>query len=130
MPKATRQAIDAARTLVRDRDAWRCQMCGTLMVAGQSRSIHHRKPKGMGGSALLENASNLVQLCGVGNSDGCHGKAHSNPHWARNHGWIVARALDPTEIPVDMHDGWFTLADDGSRTPCPSPLLQATGEAV
>lgn len=130
-PRASRKDIEAARTLVRARDGYRCAMCGMLlMVAGQWQSVHHRKPKGMGGSALLENASNLVQLCGAGNADGCHGKAHSNPHWARNHGWIVARALDPTEIPVDMYDGWHTLADDGTRTPCPSPLLQATGEAV
>lgn len=124
MPKATRKDIEAARTLVRARDGHRCAMCGTfLMVLGQWQSVHHRKPKGMGGSALLENASNLVTLCGVGNADGCHGKAHSNPHWARNHGWIVSRSFNPAEIPVDMHDGWHTLDDLGRRTPCESPLL-------
>lgn len=117
MPKASRRDMDAARTLVRERDGLHCQMCGRVL-AGRPYAVHHRTPKGMGGSAKLENASNLVTLCGSGNADGCHGKAHSNPQWARNHGWIVSRSFDPAEIPVDMHDGWFLLSDDGSRTPC------------
>lgn len=116
MPKASRRDIDAARRLVRERDGSRCAMCGQWLF--EWRSIHHRQPKGMGGSAKLENASNLVQLCGIGNADGCHGKAHSNPQWARNHGWIVSRSFNPAEIPVDMWDGWHYLSDDGSRTPC------------
>lgn len=115
MPKASRRDIDAARRLVRGRDGYVCQMCGGHLGVG---SIHHRKPKGMGGSAVLEQASNLVTLCGSGNADGCHGKAHSNPQWARNHGWIVSRSFNPAEIPVDMWDGWHYLSDDGSRTPC------------
>lgn len=104
-------------------------MCGVLfMVVGQMHSFHHRKPKGMGGSALLENASNLVSLCGLGNADGCHGKAHQNPQWARNHGWIVARSLDPIAVPVDTHEGWRYLADDGSWSAYESPLLRTGGD--
>lgn len=117
MVKASRRDVDAARRLVRERDGVRCTMCGLNIFMGRG-SVHHRLPKGMGGSAKLENASNLVVLCGWGNADGCHGKAHSQPEWARNHGWIVSRSFDPAEIPVDMWDGWFLLADDGSRTPC------------
>ena len=114
MPKANRAVQEAARRIVADRDGDTCQMCGRFMY--QRRSVHHRLPKGMGGSALLESPANLVTLCGVGNADGCHGKAHSNPQWARNHGWVVARSLDPMEVPVDMHDGWFLLCPDGDRT--------------
>jgi hypothetical protein len=114
--KASRRQIKDARRIVAARDMDRCQMCG-LRLFNQWRSVHHRKPKGMGGSALLESPANLVTLCGAGNADGCHGKAHSNPEWARNHGWIVPRALEPLEVPVDMHDGWFYLHPDGSRRP-------------
>jgi hypothetical protein len=71
----------------------------------------------MGGSALLESPSNLVTLCGRGNKDLDHGKVHGNPEWARNHGWIVSRHLDPAEIPVDMVDGWWLLDADGGRRP-------------
>jgi hypothetical protein len=117
MPRASRRDMDAARTLVHERDGETCQMCG-CSTAGRPSAVHHRVAKQMGGSAKLERASNLVRLCGSGNADGCHGQAHSNPHWARNHGWIVSRSFDPAEIPVDMHDGWHLLADDGSRIPC------------
>jgi 5-methylcytosine-specific restriction protein A len=114
-PKASRATQEAARRIVRDRDGDTCQMCGRFMY--ERRSVHHRLPKGMGGSALLESPANLVTLCGVGNADGCHGKAHSNPQWARNHGWIVSRSFDPAEIPVDMHDGWWLLTAAGERLP-------------
>jgi len=116
MPRATRAVQEAARRIVRERDGHRCTMCGASIV-DQPSALHHRVAKGMGGSAKLERASNLVRLCGNGNADGCHGKAHGNPQWARNHGWIVSRSLDPAEIPVDMHDGWFLLDDLGSRHP-------------
>jgi 5-methylcytosine-specific restriction endonuclease McrA len=115
-PKATRAVQEAARRIVRERDGSRCQMCG-LNILGGDGAIHHRIPKGMGGSALLESPANLVTLCGTGNADKCHGKAHRNPEWARNHGWIVSRSLDPADIPVDMWDGWFLLDDEGGRRP-------------
>lgn len=117
MPKATRRQIADARAIVAERDQDYCQICGTRLW-NQWRSVHHRVAKGMGGSALLESPANLVTLCGAGNADGCHGKAHSNPEWARNHGWIVSRAFDPREIPVDTCHGWVLLSDDGSREPC------------
>lgn len=116
-PKASRKDVEAARSLVRTRDGHQCLMCGQSIVDRPS-AIHHRIAKGMGGSAKLERVSNLVRLCGNGNADGCHGKAHGNPRWARNHGWIVSRSLDPAEIPVDTHDGWVLLDDRGSRHPC------------
>lgn len=119
MPKATRRGVEAARRLVRARDGSRCQMCG-VNLEGRRGSVHHRTPKGMGGSAKLESPANLVTLCGSGTT-GCHSKAHANPHWARLHGWIVSRSFDPVEIPVDMFDGWHYLMDDGSRIPCMPP---------
>lgn len=121
-PRASRKDVEAARSLVRSRDGHRCQMCGQSIVDTPS-AIHHRIPKGMGGSALLEHASNLIRLCGNGNADGCHGFAHSNPEWARAMGWILWRSQDSMVVPVHTIEGWYTLDDLGSRTPCESPLL-------
>jgi 5-methylcytosine-specific restriction endonuclease McrA len=115
-PKATRAVQEAARRIVRERDQDRCCMCGIHITDGNGAQ-HHRIAKGMGGSALLESPSNLVTLCGRGNKDLDHGKVHGNPEWARNHGWIVSRHLDPAEIPVDMVDGWWLLDADGGRRP-------------
>lgn len=132
MPRATRKDIEAARTLVRVRDGNTCQMCGKPVWAGVVSSIHHRLNRGRGGSALLERASILITACGSGTTE-CHGEVTENPAWARSIGWLLPRNnpdIDPTQEPILLVDGWHLLGDDGTRTPCPSPLLQATGEAV
>jgi hypothetical protein len=95
-------------------------MCGIHITDGNG-AVHHRTPKGMGGSALLESPANLVTLCGRGNADRCHGKVHGNPQWAHNHGWTVHRSLEPSVTPVDMVDGWHVLTVDGERIPWEAP---------
>jgi len=123
-PKATRKDVEAARTLVRQRDGHRCQMCGQSIVDRPS-SIHHRLNKGRGGSALLERASILIRACGDG-VFGCHGWVTEHPKAAGMTGWLLPRNnpdIDPTQEPILLFEGWFKLSDDGSRTPCESPLL-------
>lgn len=119
MPKASRKDVDAARRLVRERDGQTCQMCGRSTEFITS-SIHHRLNKGRGGSALLERASILINVCG----DGVlmdHGRVTRYPKWAESIGWLLPRNnpdIDPTREPVLLHDGWHLLDDEGGRTPC------------
>lgn len=123
-PKATRAVEEAARRLVRERDGHCCKLCGQSIVDRPS-AIHHRRRKGMGGSALLERASNLLRVCGHGNKDLCHGRVHGHSDWARDIGWMLRANQDPEATPILLVDGWFLLSDDGTRTPCESPLLEA-----
>ena len=111
-PKASRKDVEDARSLVRTRDGHQCQMCGQSIVDRPS-ALHHRKPKGMGGSALLESPQNLIRLCGSGNADGCHGIAHGNPSFARDNGWILWRIQNPAEVPVQTFHGLAFLTPDG-----------------
>jgi hypothetical protein len=128
MPRATRAVQEAARRIVRERDGHRCQSCGVSIVDRPS-ALHHRRRKGMGGSALLEQPANLIRACGNGNADFCHGYMHSNPDHAHDIGWVLWATDDPETTPVLLFDGWFLLSDDGARTPCASPLPYV-GEAV
>lgn len=128
-PKASRKDMEAARTLVRARDGHRCLMCGCSIVDRPS-SIHHRLNRGRGGSALLERASILVRLCGDG-VFGCHGWIGREPKAAGQTGWLLPRNnpdIDPTREPILTFEGWWLLADDGTRTACESPLLAEVGE--
>lgn len=111
-PKATRAVVDASRSVVHERDQGRCCMCGA-----EATDVHHRRRKGMGGSALLEQPSNLVTLCGLGNTSGHHGWAHQNPEQANQYGWVLYAYEVPAETPVFYRGGWVLLSDDGSRTP-------------
>lgn len=125
MPKAKRKVVEAARSLVRARDGHRCQRCGVSIVDRPS-ALHHRRRKGMGGSALLERASNLIRVCGSGNADGCHGEIHGNPDAANEAGWILYAFQDPSETWVQTFEGIFLLDDFGGRTPCDPPREEAS----
>lgn len=118
-PKATRAVQEAARRIVRARDAHYCQMCGVSIVDIES-SIHHRLNKGNGGSALLERPSVLIRLCGSGTTR-CHGWIGRNPEKAGDLGWLLPRNnpdIDPEREPIFTIRGWLLLDDEGARTAC------------
>ena len=110
--------MDAARRIVHERDQGVCQMCGRSTELITS-SVHHRLNKGNGGSALLERASVLINVCG----DGvllCHGRVTRYPKWAESIGWLLPRNnpdIDPEEEPILTYHGWILLDDFGGRTP-------------
>lgn len=113
MPKATRKDVDAARRLVRERDGEQCQLCGV-----PANEQHHRRRKGMGGSAALERASILITACGRGNTSGCHGLVHQHPHVGHGIEWLLYEHQDPESTPVYTIHGWVLLDNLGNRTPC------------
>jgi hypothetical protein len=113
-PKATAKVKRDARNLVLKRDANHCQRCGRSIVDFQAAQ-HHRRRKGMGGSALLERASILILVCGHGNTDFCHGEVHGNPDKAHEEGWMLWDTDDPETTPILTIHGWVTLSDDGGR---------------
>lgn len=89
----------------------RCELCGTW--AALTWSIHHRQPRGMGGSRAESNTPDrLLLCCGSGNS-GCHGRIESNRAEAYANGWLVRRPFDPVDVPVVLHSGIAYLTRDG-----------------
>jgi hypothetical protein len=69
----------------------------------------HRKNRGMGGSKLLDNPSNLVLICSLFN-----GQIESSPphaEFARKMGIKLLSWEDPKEVPVQFA-GRFWLLDD------------------
>jgi hypothetical protein len=118
MPKATKAAQEAARRIVRQRDGYRCQMCGRSIVDFPS-SIHHRINRGSGGSAKLERPSLLIRMCGTGTT-GCHGWVTNEPRQAGKWGWLLPKNnpdIDPERERILLYDGWHILTDDGTRHP-------------
>lgn len=95
----------AIRQLVMERDGFQCVRCGHPVSGepGIGYSVHHRTPRGMGGSKdpRLNLPSALLLLCGSGVT-GCHGAVESRRDVAREHGYLVWRSLEPTEVPVTV----------------------------
>lgn len=105
-----------------DRDAGACVRCGVVVVhlqRGIAWSIHHRRPRGMGGSRSPEvnAAPNGLVLCGSGTT-GCHGWVEGHREQARQEGLLVPSWRDPTDVPVrTRRHGWAW-----ARTTCWEPL--------
>lgn len=105
----------ATRQLVIERDHGRCLRCG-----GPMESIHHRKPRGMGGTrdASINSPVNLVSLCGHGTA-GCHGWIESHRDAAYRDGWLVRRNEDPAEVLIRTRELMVLLFEDGGMAVSP-----------
>lgn len=125
MPRATPPNRRTVMSLVNQRDGDHCRRCGIdWPSAGYQFSRHHRIPRGAGGSALVDRASNVITLCGSGTT-GCHGWVESHREEAEILGYLLPKLnpdIDPEQEPVFVHEfGWVLLGDDGSITPCAAP---------
>ena len=98
------------RQAVIDRDQRRCVRCSAPMV-----HIHHRRPRGMGGSKhdpLINSPANLVCLCIE-----CHEWIERHRAASYDTGWLVHRRDDPASIPLIVRDYEIYLDDDFQATP-------------
>lgn len=103
IPKANRQTVQG-------RAFGRCERCLRPTLSGH---LHHRRPKGLGGSSAPDrhDVSNLVHLC-----PDCHSWAHSYPNGATENGYLIPRSsgMSPLEVPIiDLADVARWLDNDG-----------------
>lgn len=93
------------------RAGMRCERCGVYAEGG---SVHHRRPRGMGGnkSAATSSPSNALLLCGSGTT-GCHGWVESNRSEARDLGLLLRQHQDPAAVPVTLLVGRVLLGAAG-----------------
>lgn len=105
----------ATRALIYTRANQCCELCGKYAYGG---SIHHRRPRGMGGDKRPETraASNGVLLCGSGTT-GCHHLVERNRAKSYDEGLLLRRHQDPSETPVLLERGWVRLDDNGLYLP-------------
>lgn len=83
----------------------RCEACGFPGVD----HIHHRRPRGIGGSRLPDtnDPGNLLALCAV-----CHASIESDRERAYSFGWLVRQGVKPADMPAFIHDlGMAWLSD-------------------
>lgn len=89
------------------RDGGRCRRCH-----GIGEQIHHRKPRGMGGTRDkgINSPANLILVC-----QSCHADIESHRLDAYDTGWLVRRVDNPAEkYLVDITGLTFCLLPDGS----------------
>ena len=98
------------RDLIQARAKGICELCQFTNVQLQ---IHHRRPRGMGGSKQAETnqASNGVLLCLR-----CHQLIERFRTDALHTGWLVLQGKHPAETPIWRNKRWVQLGDDGGIT--------------
>lgn len=115
----------AQREAVLDRSLGCCEICGRGLYYFQERrwlephSIHHRRPRQMGGTSRTEinSPANLLLLCGDATTpDRCHGYVESHRADAYVNGWLVRATADPAQVPVLLEgNDFYRHTDDGHR---------------
>lgn len=101
------------RQVIKDRSGGACELCGRSAYGG---SIHHRRPRGMGGNKtqVANSPSNGIVLCGHAlTPDGCHYWVESNRVKANELGLLLFQHQTPVDVPVRLHLGWVMLDDNG-----------------
>jgi len=122
--RAAKRSLGVSKTtrvLVLNRAKYRCEKCGVPLSETLYYSLHHRTPRGMGGSrqARLNLPSNLVAICGSGTT-GCHGGIESNRSISEDEGWLVSRYQEVAEVPLQIWGvGWRYLTDEGEYSLTP-----------
>jgi hypothetical protein len=108
-----------------DRDRERCFRCLRPLQwheRGFGWSLHHRRPRGMGGSKdpMVNSPANALTLCGHATSPtGCHHWAEKNRDVAFELGYLIpgtARTDEyrPERVRVRrLSGGWWLLTVDG-----------------
>jgi len=101
----------AVQEIIRKRAKDRCEVCTALAMYHQ---IHHRRPRGMGGSKdpMTGSAANALWV-----HPHCHARIESNREEAYERGWLVRQGMDPSTIPVKMGMLWYLLSEDGTTMP-------------
>lgn len=115
-PKPNRVS-DETRFAVLARAFYKCERCNRDFL-GYPVSVHHRRPRMMGGSKneMLHEMANLIVLCGTGTS-GCHGWVESNRAKARELGYLIQKIESAEDIPFQDKTGlWWKIHNDGHKT--------------
>ena len=108
---------DETRFTILARGHYKCERCRQDFL-GKPISIHHRRPRMMGGSKNLElhKPANLIALCGSGTS-GCHGWVESHRLEARTFGYLIQKIESAEEIPFkDFNGDWWLIDNNGQKT--------------
>lgn len=117
MAKPKLKVDEETRFVVFARANYRCERCNKQLHGVFGVSVHHRRPRMMGGSKneRLHLPANLIVLCGSGTS-GCHGWVESYRDKAREHGYLIQKVDSAELIPFrDDVGAWWLIDNIGQK---------------
>lgn len=121
------------RHMLACRSGHRCEVGGELLDAVNEGSVHHRQPRGMGGTSDpdVHSLERLLLVCGgrYGGVCGHHGRIEANREWSYRNGYLVphpvpgrpTEATDCARVPVTLWSGRRVLLAAGALEYFPAP---------
>lgn len=108
----------AVRELVAGRSGGLCEIRHPASCTGRVEQLHHRTPRGMGGSRhpAITDAANCLGVCAE-----CHAFVESSREVAMWHGWLVSRCDVSATRPVLYRSRWVLLDAAGNVTEVADP---------
>lgn len=100
-----------------EREGGRCAVSGQPLgdQDGQTWHLHHRRPKGMGGTSRADEDT-LPNVIAV--TPAAHRGIHAYPARSMPRGLLLSKAQpDPAACPVRLWRGWVFLAVEGGYLP-------------
>ncbi|RDI32410.1 hypothetical protein DEU38_103143 [Rhodococcus sp. AG1013] len=103
---------DAVREIILARSGGNCEVMAGPSCLYAVHQIHHRRPRGMGGSRRksTNTPSNALAVCWP-----CHAHIEANREKALVNGWLVSQGDEPVEQPVVWRGRPTLLDDNGGR---------------
>ena len=106
------------RELIRQRASYACEVQVRCQGRGMWWQLHHRIPRGMGGTKReqVNLAANGLGICAD-----CHRWIEHNRAAAYPMGWLVRQTKDPADVPVLLRREWVYLNNIGGTVPTAVP---------
>lgn len=103
---------DTVREIILARSGGNCEVMAGPSCLYAVHQIHHRRPRGMGGSrrGSTNKPSNALAVCWP-----CHGHIEANREKALQNGWLVSQGDEPVEQSVLWRGRPVLLDDNGGR---------------
>lgn len=131
--KKSKAQLEKARRIIFTRDGNACIASGTYGFCGGDLTLQHRAPRGMGGSAKMDGAENLLTMCQIHNElerasadfhRFCVKLGWAMPRWAFDQGFADV-------IPVWYPGrGWFQLESDFRLAICDDKTAKTIYAAI
>ena len=102
----------ATAALIEARAKGRCEYCGREAPTWQ---IHHRRPRGMGGTKRPGTAG---AANGVLTHHWCHTRIERERAESREIGFLLYQGDTPEMIPILINQEWVRLNNDGTKDAC------------
>ena len=108
-----KEVTEATRRLLEKRSGGICELCRSA----RATNVHHRLPRGMGGTTRnIHTAEWLLHLCGSGTT-GCHGMIERDRERAYSNGWLLRQHEDAASTHVRIFGAIVYLTPDGHYEP-------------